>query len=713
MRWFRFFRNIKMRSKLIFFFTLTGLLPLLFLSYISLSRSSQALRQEVFAKNSLFLEVKRGTIQAMREDAEADWRLLSQNATVRESLLLAQQEGEDSAEWKEQEKKLRRYFKEDVEPLFPYQDYIFTDAKGTVLFTLNSPQVEGADLSVRDYYQEVMKGNIAWSDFFYSEHVGKSLVVLAGPVKEDGNSGKILGMFFFFVAQDQFQEVVHAYAKDLGKTGDAYLLDAEGLLMIDTLRGDYAQGAAMKEKVTGDVHRILAPDIRKGNTDFRHTGIWKDYMGNSVLGSVGVVLAGKSPLGLVVEVDDSEALAGFYSLRWILLTVTGLTVLVGMFFTFFLASLIVKPLKTITILAGRAREGDFTITREEFQYEGRDELDAVATALGSMIAGQREMIRELKQKALHLSAISEETAASTEEVTSTAGEVAESNSKLAEETRGGRINAVESAQVMLEMSSLIQIAQTLATKADANSKEMSESAREGLETVKKTVEHMDSIKLSVEETEDLLKHLDTFSQRIGVVGDTITSIADQTNLLALNAAIEAARAGDAGRGFAVVAEEVRKLAEQSQQGAREVADLVSKILAGTGSAVSSMQKSRKSVEEGVAIAHVAGNALEEIRKAIASSIEDVRKIIDTTDEEVAKSEKVITLINISSSVMENTDDHVQNLAAAMEEVAAAMENVATGSQEVSGTSEDLRNMTEHFKVEDHEERRDSPLPLKG
>ncbi len=713
MRWFCFFRNIKMRSKLVFFFILTGLLPLLFLSYISLSRSSQALRQEVFGKNSLFLEVKRGTMQAMREDAEADWKLLSQNATVRNSLHLVQQKGIDSPEWEEQKKEVRRYFKEDVEPLFPYQDYIFTDASGIVLFGLNSPQIEGASLAQRDYYQEVVKGHVAWSDFFYSEHVRKSLVVLAGPVMDEGNSGKILGMFFFFVAQDQFQEVVHAYARDLGKTGDAYLIDAEGLLTIDTLLGDYAQGAAMKEKITGDVYQILASDVRKGNTDFRYTGIWKDYMGSPVLGSVGVVLAGKSPLGLVVEVNEEEALAGFYSLRWILLTVTGITVLVGILFTFLLASLIVKPLKTITVLAGRAQEGDFTITREEFQYEGRDELDAVATALGSMIAGQREMIRELKQKALHLSAISEETAASTEEVTSTAGEVAESNSKLAEETRGGRINAVESAQVMLEMSSLIQIAQTLATKADANSKEMSESAREGLETVKKTVEHMDSIKLSVEGTEELLKQLDAFSQRIGVVGDTITSIADQTNLLALNAAIEAARAGDAGRGFAVVAEEVRKLAEQSQQGAREVSDLVSKILAGTGSAVSSMQKSRKSVEEGVAIAHVAGNALEEIGKAIASSIEDVRKIIDTTDEEVAKSEKVITLINISSSVMENTDDHVQGLAAAMEEVAAAMENVATGSQEVSSTSEDLRNMTEHFKVEDDDEKRGTSLSLRG
>ena len=713
MRWLQFFHNIKMRSKLIFLFVLTGLLPLLLLSYISLSRSSQAVQKEVVAKDSLFLEVKRGTIRAMREDAEADWELLSENAVLRDSLLLVQEKGENSPEWQERKKEVRRYFKEDVEPLFAYQDYVFTDASGKALFALNSPQVEGASLAGRDYYKEAMKGKIAWSDFFYSEYVDKSLVVLAGPVFDHDESGKILGMFFFFVTQDQFQKVVHAYAGNLGKTGDAYLIDAQGLLVINTLLGDYAQGAAMKEKITGDVFTLLAPEIRKGNTDFRYTGIWKDYSGNPVMGSVGVVLAGKSPLGLVVEVNESEALEGVRSLRRILLIITGIIVFVGILLTLLLASLIVKPLKTITVLAARAKEGDFTITREEFRYEGRDELGSVADALAEMIQGQRETVQELKQKALHLSAISEETAASTEEVTSTAGEVAESNAKLAEETRAGRANAVESSQVMLEMSSLIQIAQALATNADTNSKQMADSAKEGLDTVRKTVEHMDSIKFSVEETESLLQQLDTFSQRIGVVGDTITSIADQTNLLALNAAIEAARAGDAGKGFAVVAEEVRKLAEQSQQGAREVADLVSKILAGTGSAVASMQKSRKSVEEGVSIAHVAGNALEGIQNAIASSIGDIQKIIATTDEEVAKSEKVIALIDTSSSVMENTDDHVQGLAAAMEEVAAAMENVATGAQEVSGTSEALRNITERFKVEDEDERRGKTFSLKG
>ena len=397
-----------------------------------------------------------------------------------------------------------------------------------------------------------------------------------------------------------------------------------------------------------------------------------------------------------------RAVSSLASTILVILIATVVAVLLGAAVAFLMTRSLVVPLKRVAELAAMARDGDFTIERTDFRIDNRDELGAMADALAEMVESQRGMIRELKQKSVHLSAISEETAASTEEVTSTTNEVAESNAKLAEQTRHGRANAIDSSKVMLEMSSLIQIAQSLAANADKNSTSMARAADQGYETVTKTVEHMENIKGSVQETEELLKQLDAYSQRIGVVGDTITGLADQTNLLALNAAIEAARAGEAGRGFAVVAEEVRKLAEQSQQGAREVADLVGKILDGTRSAVTSMRKSREGVEEGVSIAHVAGDALEHIRNAIVSSVEDIRKIIFTTDEEVAKSDKIIAMIDTTASVMETTDDHVQNLAASMEETAAAMENVATGSQEVSETAEDLKRMTERFTVEKDE-----------
>ena len=342
------------------------------------------------------------------------------------------------------------------------------------------------------------------------------------------------------------------------------------------------------------------------------------------------------------------------------------------------------------------REGNLTVRTS---LDGSDELAAVGGALDGMLDSLRKVVTDIQQKSAALSALSETTAASCEEVTSTTNEVAESNSRLAEEVNRGRTGAGEASKMVREMNSIILSAKELASSADQNSRQMAAAAARGKETVAQSIGHMENIRNAVGETEKLITDLNNYSARIGVVGTTITSLADQTNLLALNAAIEAARAGEAGRGFAVVAEEVRKLAEQSQQGAREVAELVGKILEGTESAVKSMETSRKGVEEGVSIAHVAGEALEKIMDATKSSVEDIRRIIAATDKEAEQSGRVIALIEDTASVMGNADEQVQNVAASMEETAAAMESVATGATEVSATAEDLRKITERFIVD--------------
>lgn len=360
-----------------------------------------------------------------------------------------------------------------------------------------------------------------------------------------------------------------------------------------------------------------------------------------------------------------------------------------------LTRIITRPVKALQALMSRAGSGDLTVSGV---VESQDEIGHLTDAFNSMIKNQAGVIKTTRQVAAELSSASDEMAASSEEVTSASVEVARSIQQVAREAEKGNQSIIDTSKVLLELSSLISIAKSRATSASQNSAITLNTANEGKATVVQTVQRILNIEQKTEETERLIDTLNTYSEQIGSITETITSLATQTNLLALNAAIEAARAGDAGRGFAVVAEEVRKLAEQSNQGAGEVAGLVRKVLESTSSAVAAMRQTHVEVEQGVAAVNKAGEALQSILSAVDNTVRDVEGIVEITDDEVATSDKIVALINQVASGIESTAAHVEEVSATTEETTAAMETVAASAQQMSAMAGSLKNTVDQFKV---------------
>ena len=139
-------------------------------------------------------------------------------------------------------------------------------------------------------------------------------------------------------------------------------------------------------------------------------------------------------------------------------------------------------------------------------------------------------------------------------------------------------------------------------------------AHKGGEAVRRTIDGMNAIRETIQETSKRIKRLGESSQEIGNIVELINDIAEQTNILALNASIQASMAGEAGRGFAVVADEVQRLAERAANATKQIEVLVRTIQADTNEAVVSMERSTTDVVGGALLAENAGAALEEIEQ---------------------------------------------------------------------------------------------------
>jgi methyl-accepting chemotaxis protein len=189
------------------------------------------------------------------------------------------------------------------------------------------------------------------------------------------------------------------------------------------------------------------------------------------------------------------------------------------------------------------------------------------------------------------------------------------------------------------------------------------------------VSGMDSIERVVAQSAATIEQLGLRSEQIGEITKTIEEIADQTNLLALNAAIEAARAGEQGRGFAVVADEVRKLAERTQNATKEIATVVRDIQSNTEQAVGVMRKGTHEVERGKQLVEQTGTALERYMERAHRSIDIYAGIAASSQARAAETNELATNLDSISVVVRESATSTEHIARAVGDVSHRAENL--------------------------------------
>lgn len=354
-----------------------------------------------------------------------------------------------------------------------------------------------------------------------------------------------------------------------------------------------------------------------------------------------------------------------------------------------------KPLQRLRRYAQQISEGDLTV---KVETSTQDEIGDLSRHFQVMVDHLRETIVNINDMTSNLSASSEELAAGAEQTTQAIEHVTDAIQEVATGSEQQSISVQDGKDRMESMTSHTLSIKEGVAKITGHSDESIKLTNSGSEAISTSVEKMNNIQVTVEELGTIIDELNNHSEHIGSIVGTMTEIAEQTNLLALNASIEAARAGEQGLGFGVVAGEIRKLAENSRESARQIYELVSTVQSSISTSLKVMNSAKNSVSEGIDSMDMSGRSFARIRKAVVRSGEEVEAINDAVRELSNETERILQAMEVISDISAESAANTQTVSAAAEEQLASMEEIGASAEHLSKMAEQLQEVVKHFKI---------------
>jgi methyl-accepting chemotaxis protein len=518
-----------------------------------------------------------------------------------------------------------------------------------------------------------------------SQATGKIIVNSIALAKNP--AGQNVGMVLAAIYVDAVVEKVNNLK--LGESGYSLLVSKEGTYIVNP-----DEAAIMKKKISEEddpAVRTLGEKMLSGEA-----GVYKFTRadGKDMIAFYNPIKATGWGMATIAYQDELFAPVGN-----VLKIMAGISIVLIILISLGVLFTVNRSMKPLAVMMDEMRllaAGDFQ--DRPAQITVNNELGMLATAVRDMRHGVQKVLHNVSSSAESLSAASEELNATSDQSAQASNQVADSIVRVAQGT-SEQLDAVNSTSEAIE--NLNDTIQDIAGKADeaaSNSREASTVARDGGKTLNEAIGQIKRIEESTRESTKVVTALGERSSEIGQIVDTISSISEQTNLLALNAAIEAARAGEHGRGFAVVADEVRKLAESSQEAAHRISALIEETRRDTDNAVAGMQAGSEEVRVGTENIMSMGESFRKIIEIVENVSGQVQEISTAISGMAVSGQEIVGHIRTIGESSRSAAEEAETVSAATEEQSASVQEIAHASNELAKMAMDLQKEVQKFKV---------------